>query len=436
MLYLIRRGGKYHFNRRVPEAYRAHDSRDVVRFALKTSDKAKAQSLAMAKNNELEAYWATLLQTGQQHTAEQYKALVDRARLLGFAYYPAQVLSEQPLSQIIERLLHIEKENYNEKHIESLLGKMAEPSVELSQAWDRYQNIAKDKILNKTDNQIRKWKNPRKKAMANFIACIGNKSLREIAREDALAFRDWWIERINNDGLLSGSANKDLIHVKTIVSAVADELKIKIDTAHIFKNLLLKLEDEETRPPFETSFILSTLLKTENLKGLNEHAKWALHAFAETGAGLDELVGLTPEDIVLDAEIPHIHIRSRKRRNLKTKYRKRKIPLVGFAMDAFRACPQGFTKYFERPDSLSSLLNKYLHDNNLMPSEDHSVYSLRHSFQDRLLAANTPDRVQADLMGHKFGRPKYGGGSTLEHKLEWMKKIQLKQIENKLQTVT
>jgi len=39
---------------------------------------------------------------------------------------------------------------------------------------------------------------------------------------------------------------------------------------------------------------------------------------------------------------------------------------------------------------------------------------------------DAPDRVQADLMGHKFNREKYGKGSTLEKKLEWMQKIQLK----------
>jgi hypothetical protein len=66
--------------------------------------------------------------------------------------------------------------------------------------------------------------------------------------------------------------------------------------------------------------------------------------------------------------------------------------------------------------------------NNLLPTDQHSVYSLRHSFQDRLTAVNTPDRIQADLMGHKFNRSVYGTGATLVHRLEWMEKIQLKSI--------
>lgn len=80
----------------------------------------------------------------------------------------------------------------------------------------------------------------------------------------------------------------------------------------------------------------------------------------------------------------------------------------------------------DKPDSLSGALSKYLKSNGLIPSDKHTVYSLRHSFQDRLLAANAPDRVQADLMGHKFHRPYYGEGSSLKQKLEWLQKVQLK----------
>lgn len=85
--------------------------------------------------------------------------------------------------------------------------------------------------------------------------------------------------------------------------------------------------------------------------------------------------------------------------------------------------PKKKSSYRDNPDVLSTYLNKYLRANDLLPSEKHSVYSLRHSFQDRLLAVNAPDRVQAELMGHKFGRPRYGDGATLKMKSDWLKKI-------------
>lgn len=428
MIYLIQRAGKFYFNRRVPEAFRRHDSRNVIRVALRTADRKTALRLAMAHNDRLEAYWSTLVQYGQQHNEDQYKAIVDRARLLGFSYYTNPALAELPIQQIVERLLHVGKENFNEKHTEAVLGKLNSPVIMLDQALGRYFDIAKDLVINKSANQIRKWQNPRKKAMENFIKCIGNKPIHELTRDDALKFRDWWIERIKNENLVTASANKDIIHTKTIISSVAENLNIELDSQQIFKKLILKGDDNQRRMPFTSEFICNTLLNAHNLKGLNEQAKWVLHAFAETGAGLNELTGLLPEDIILDAEIPHIHIRPRKGRSLKTKFRTRKIPLVGYALDAFNACPNGFTQYHDRPDSLSGLISKYLSEHDLLPSDQHTVYSLRHSFQDRLLAVNTPDRIQADLMGHKFGRPVYGDVATLAHKLEWMRRIQLKKI--------
>lgn len=426
MLYLIERNGNFYFNRRVPEAYRSRDPRRLIRHSLNTKDRKAALRKAIAQNEHLEAYWATLTETGQQHSMEQYKAVISRASLLGFSYLPSHQVAQLPLQEILNRLLHVEKENFNEAQTEAVLGGISSPIIKVDKALELFFDIARDKTLNKSPNQIRKWENPRKKAISNFIKCIGNKPVNELTRSDAIRFRDWWMERIKSEKLVSSSANKDLIYVKLIISTIAEEYKINLDTAHIFKNILLKDDDSETRLPFQSDYILSMLLNAEKLKGLNEQARWVLHAFAETGAGLNELTGLLPEDIMLDDEIPHIHIRPRKGRSLKTKYRKRMIPLVGFALDAFKACPHGFTDYHDRPDSLSGLISKYLKEHAMLPSPQHTVYSLRHSFQDRLLAVNTPDRIQADLMGHKFGRPRYGDGATLQHKLEWMKKIQLK----------
>ncbi len=63
---------------------------------------------------------------------------------------------------------------------------------------------------------------------------------------------------------------------------------------------------------------------------------------------------------------------------------------------------------------MTSAVNKFLRDNDLLSSSQHSIYSLRQSFQDRILAVNAPDRIQAELIGHKFNRPKYGGDLSLK----------------------
>ncbi|SJZ44028.1 hypothetical protein SAMN04488128_101227 [Chitinophaga eiseniae] len=425
MNFLLNKSGRYYYNRRVPKIFKEYDPRRFVRLALRTDSRKAAIKLAIAQNDRLEAYWKALVATGEKHSDNHYRSLVDRARLLGFSYHEPEAVAALPLEEILKRVGHIEK-NYTHKHTEAVLGSVSAPAVKLDDALTRFWGYSRDKVLNKSPNQIRKWRNPRKKAIRNFIHCVGNKPLHELTREDTLAFRDWWIDRMDKEELVSGSANKDLIYIKMIVTTVAENLKIDIDTEHLFKKLVLSKDDGQKRLPFTTDFISSTLLNPDNLKGLNVQARYVLYAFAETGAGLAELTGLLPEDIILDAPIPYIAIVPRQKRALKTKFRARTIPLVGYALEAFKACPDGFTHYRDRPDALSGILAKYLRENNLLPSRQHAVYSLRHSFQDRILSVNCPDRIQADLMGHKFGRPAYGEGATLAHKLEWLKKIQLK----------
>jgi integrase len=426
MNYLIKRVSRFYYNRRVPKHIQILDSRPLIRIALKTDSRKIAQKLAAAHNEAVEAYWLSLLQSGQQGQDKKYNDLIQHARLLGYSYSYSPLLAEYPLDQIIDRARHVENHLYNEKHVASVLGGQSAPKFTIEEALERYWELSKDKILNKSPNQIRKWENPRKKAILNFIKCIGNKPVHELTREDTLKFRAWWINRIDKENYISGTANKDLIYVKVIISTIAENYRLPVDYEHLFKKLVLTKDDSVKRLPFETDYIIKTLLNPDNLKGLNEQARWVLYAFSETGAGLAELTGLLPEDIVLDHEIPHIKITPRAKKALKTKFRARAIPLVGFALDAFKACPNGFTDYKDSPDFLSSVLSKYLNDHKLLPTNQHTVYSLRHSFQDRLLAVNAPDRVQADLMGHKFNRQAYGNGATLGHKLEWLNKIRLK----------
>jgi hypothetical protein len=64
--------------------------------------------------------------------------------------------------------------------------------------------------------------------------------------------------------------------------------------------------------------------------------------------------------------------------------------------------------------------------NGLRPTKGHSVYSLRHSFKNRLVAVEAPDSLIDSLMGHKTYKPKYGKGPSLELKLKYLQQIAFK----------
>jgi hypothetical protein len=62
----------------------------------------------------------------------------------------------------------------------------------------------------------------------------------------------------------------------------------------------------------------------------------------------------------------------------------------------------------------------------LRPTKDHTLYSLRHSFKDRLIAAEAEDSLIDNLMGHKRPGPKYGLGAELDLKLRFLQRIAFK----------
>ena len=180
-----------------------------------------------------------------------------------------------------------------------------------------------------------------------------------------------------------------------------------------------------TRMPFETEFIQHKLLATGALDALNEDARYVLYVVAETGMRPSEVVNLQEDAIRLDAKIPYVKVQPDGRR-LKTEDSEREIPLVGVALAAMKLRPQGFPRYRDKSSSLSATVNKFLRVNGLRPTKDHSVYSLRHSFKDRLVAAEAPDSLIDSLMGHKTYKPKYGRGPSLELKLKYLQQIAFK----------
>jgi integrase len=219
------------------------------------------------------------------------------------------------------------------------------------------------------------------------------------------------------------TANKDIGQLSRMLKDVS--IRRNLNLPDIFKDLRLKGEVEEARVPYETSFIQKRLLAKGALDGLNEDARLVLYVVADTGLRPTEVVNMSPGAIMLDAPIPHVKVMPVGRR-LKTADSQREIPLVGAALAAMKKRPLGFPRYRGRSSSLSSTLNKYLLENDLRPTEDHTVYSLRHSFKDRLIAIEAPDSLIDNLMGHKTFKPKYGNGPSLELKLKYLQRIALK----------
>jgi hypothetical protein len=56
-------------------------------------------------------------------------------------------------------------------------------------------------------------------------------------------------------------------------------------------------------------------------------------------------------------------------------------------------------------------------------TEDHTLSPLRHSFEERMLAAGVDESIRRDLFGHSLNRKRYGAGASVEHKLRVVQSV-------------
>lgn len=99
--------------------------------------------------------------------------------------------------------------------------------------------------------------------------------------------------------------------------------------------------------------------------------------------------------------------------------------MVGAALAAFKKFPDGFS-HLGNAECFSAAVNNFLTVNNLRPTEDHSAYSLRHTFKDRLRdygEVGAPEEIVDELMGHKKPGVNYGRGHKLETKHKILSEI-------------
>ena len=80
--------------------------------------------------------------------------------------------------------------------VAALLGTVPEPRFTVSKALELYWGLAKEKALGKSEDQLRRWEAPRKKAVKNFVAVVGKKEIANITRDDMRDFRQHWLDRI------------------------------------------------------------------------------------------------------------------------------------------------------------------------------------------------------------------------------------------------
>lgn len=425
--YLFNKLGRWQYTRRVPSYVSHLDGRVTIRVGLRTASIEVARHRRDAMKLADDEYWSMLLSNDglDNSTIEgdvirnRYRSAKNRAIARGYLYSPVNNLAElASLGEILHRISAVKNQPQAETiEAEALLGGVEEAHMPVSKAFSLYcDRLSVGTKKGKSEGQKKTWLKPKQRAISNFIKLFGDLPMDQITRKHGQEFYKWWGKRVNPEdgskGLNPNSANRDLGNMRTLYKSYwaydGDETR-----QNPFKNLNYTENFYKDIPPFEDDWVRSKILKPGIFNGLNEEAKLIIYALIETGCRPSEIANLRPEHIKLNQNVPHIQIRARANRQLKTNSAIRDIPLVGVSLEAMRLAPNGFPHYRDKGSLLSAALMKAFKHRNLFPSKDHRIYSFRHSFEKRMQEAGVDYGLRCTLMGHANNRPSYGDGGSL-----------------------
>jgi hypothetical protein len=272
---IFKRADTWQLRRRVPARYAPVEERKVIWLSLHTDSESVARRKAAAAWVQLEEAWEARLAGDTNDAEKRYAAALNLCGMRGFRYLPAEKIAALPEEERIRRVEAVASGKPERFEAAALLGGIANPPLTVTRALDLYWTLARDRTLGKSEDQLRRWRNPRMKAVKNFAHVIGAKPLAEITADDALNFREWWIEKIEAEDLSPSSANKDFTHLADMVRTL-NRMK-RLGLPDLFFGVALKEGAKRTRPPFSTEWIRMRLIAPGALDGLNTYAGHGQH---------------------------------------------------------------------------------------------------------------------------------------------------------------
>ncbi|KPD11169.1 hypothetical protein AN476_16715 [Phaeobacter sp. 11ANDIMAR09] len=433
--------GRYYWVKRVPKRF----SRFVlgatgkplthVRQALHTDSLSEAKAKAIQVEAARLAEWEALAASDHESARAHYDASKTLAQARGYPYRAVVTLASGDAEHLVKRTLAVTGENFTSKvAAQAVLGTVPETMPTLTELRDDYYSLTRTRHTKKTVQQLKRWKNPRDKAVANFLQLVAPKDGRrnpipmpidQITRNDALKFREWWAERVQN-GMDPGTANKDIGHLSEMWNTWTT-LK-EVDLPNPFRKLRFEVRGKHKTktPAFSREWVRDHLLHPGALDGMNDEARDIFLMTINTGLRPSEITDAALEDYVLTDNIPFLRV-TENGRELKVEHTERDIPLVGVSLEAARRISErgGILRYRHKANSWSSVINKYMKNNGLKETPKHVAYSIRHYIENALLQAKVDDRVRADILGHEYKRPNYGDGGALAGRREALERIAL-----------
>ncbi|WP_319568229.1 DUF6538 domain-containing protein [Cohaesibacter marisflavi] len=430
--FLQQRGKRWYYVRRVPIDLASHYSAKYIRKRLKTSDLAEARIRRDAMERADDALWADMRTDGQttDTASRRYEQAINRALALSYKYVPASELATGgDISDILRRVEDLPAgEGYSKANADALLGRISKPDVSLSDAFKVLRNEIRAAELARKDKEGKEdWIKLKQMSIDLFVDVCGDIPIGAISREDGRTFFNYWKDRVlgkSGTKITGKYANR---HIGNLRSLLKDYwAHVGEDHQNPFDGFSFGEKQKGKRVPLRVEQIETLFLMPGAFQKMNREARLITYMMIETGARMSELATLEAEDFRLEGDYPHVMIFEREGRAVKTDHSNRILPLVGISLAAAKIAEKagGFPHYRPRRKGLSTTLNKFCRENHFF-DDGQSMYSIRHTFEDRMKEADTDVEMRKYLMGHDIDREEYGSFASLKKKWEAVKKIEL-----------
>jgi integrase len=420
----------WYYIRNVPTEFRPLDGRGQILIStnIRVADDpraVRATDIVRKLDGETFAFWHAR-QAGTDAEAElKYKKALAVMQANGFTFLPKSQFDTLAADEVLQRLdLLIERRSLNNAaEGAALMGIKGKAEHRLDTLLTEYEQIQSARNAKKSDAQMYRWRIVRQTALNTFMDTVGkNRIIESLTRQDIIDYHKAIGQRVSNKQIGIDAANKYLMRVATMFRAFNTYHQLGL--VDIFTNLNFGKAPKNPRIPYKRDFVQDHILAEGALAGLNDEARRIVYLIVETGIRPSEACALSGATILLDHVVPHIRVKDEDR-EVKSESAIREIPLVGVALAAMKFQPKGFPRYRDSAGTLSYVINKYLVESNLRPIEGQSLYSLRHTFKDRLRQSHATQELMDELMGHETDgvRGDYGEGYSLEYKQEHLAKM-------------
>lgn len=441
-LHKIKGSDNFYFIRRLPaavsRAYKARGEKPKAKVVITTGTANRQRALGEAYriNNALEAGWDAIVK-GRPTASDVSDGHTLLKQYLNQPYDLSDYLDDK-LSYQAKQSIHQTQNSLMPKEIqrEAVDAILRE---QLSDAEWQAVMLARGKavwtlsIIKEEYLKLKGWVNDRKQrnsvdgAFNTMIEAFGDITPNSISRLETHQL----VKALVDNGLKTASVKRKLSVVRAAINYVSKLQEIQLNNPFANVDIPNLLEDAHERQDF-THGQLETL--REKLRTANKYNEidGIIGLLMDTGMRISEAVGLQSEDIVLDAEVPHIKLYRNTMRRLKTKNSKRLIPLVGASLLAAHRLKEGckttylLDRYVDtakgvlKNDSASAAVNKRLRA--WLGVDAPTCHSFRHTLNTRLRNAGCPKDIREELGGWaKSISDSYGSPHDLTIKQDYLK---------------